>query len=47
MANPVAAYLNAGQHIQSWDLPSNLTKGLYLVTLTTEAGIMTQKLMVQ
>lgn len=47
IATPISERLTEGQHVQSWQIPSEMAKGLYLVTLATEEGIMTQKLMVQ
>lgn len=47
IATPISERLTEGQHVQSWQIPTELAKGLYLVTLATEEGIMTQKLMVQ
>lgn len=47
IATPVMGRLTEGQHVQSWQIPSTLPKGIYVVTLATDEGIMTQKLMVQ
>ncbi|MEM6377986.1 MAG: T9SS type A sorting domain-containing protein, partial [Bacteroidota bacterium] len=47
IATPIRERLTEGQHVQSWQIPSTLPRGLYMVTLATEEGIMTQKLMVQ
>ncbi len=46
MAQPVNASLAAGQHTFDWNFNNELPKGMYLVTLQTAQGIMTQKLMI-